>query len=301
MYMKDHCFVLKDQKVHLFAPLGKIGTSWEDVGSEETAEHMVSSDLVQWIHLGTAVPASGRDGYFDKMMGGIAPMVIENDGKFFMFYSGWTFTSKRPNFNLTGSRHSIGLAISNDLNHWEKPEEFAINGLGVSGTDPCVVRDDLQSRWLMYTCSNDVSVFTSKDLLHWSAAGIALSASDMKGSKSSGNPAESPFVMKHPNSGKWMIITNGGYSMSENPFRFPPIQPYTFKAGWHGHIAGVTASGNWGDGTNCQADDDGAGFAHEVLEFSGRWYLTGVVGRDGQFKLKFTPIEWTADSFRLAQ
>jgi hypothetical protein len=151
MYMKDHCFVLKDQTVHLFAPLGKIGTSWEDIGSEETAEHMVSSDLVHWIHLGTAVPASGCDGYFDKMMGGIAPKVIENDGKFFMFYSGWTFTSKRPNFNLTGSRHSIGLAISDDLNHWEKPKEFARDGLGVSGGDPCIVRDEFENRWLLYT------------------------------------------------------------------------------------------------------------------------------------------------------
>ena len=56
---------------------------------------------------------------------------------------------------------------------------------------------------------------------------------------------------------------------------------------------GVKPSGAWGDGTNCVADDDSAGFAHEVLEFSGQWYLSGVVGRDGQFKLKFTPIEWT--------
>ena len=52
--------------------------------------------------------------------------------------------------------------------------------------------------------------------------------------------------------------------------------------------------------TRCQADDDGAGFAHEILEFCGQWCMSGVVGRDGHFKLKFTPIEWTEDSLRLA-
>jgi len=295
-YMKDHCFVYKDGQWHLFAPLGKVGTSWEDPASEETAEHMISNDLVHWKHLGTAVAASGREGCFDKMMGGIAPHVIQLDGKFFMFYAGWTFPSKRPNFDMTGYRLSIGLAVSKDLVHWEKPEEFAKDGLGVVGTDPCVVRDESHYRWLMYTCMDDVSVFQSEDLLHWSPTGTALTHADMQGGTSSGNPAESPFVMKHPRSGKWMIFLAGGYSVSDNPLRFPSVRPYPFKSGWHSPAAGAPASGKWGDGTNCQADDDGAGFAHEVLEFSGQWYLTGVVGRDGQFRLKFTPIEWTADS-----
>jgi Glycosyl hydrolases family 43 len=297
-YLKDHCFVGKDQRWHLFAPLGKIGTSWEYPGSEESAEHMVSPNLVHWKHLGTAVGASHRDGYFDKMMGGIAPQIIQHDGMYFMFYAGWTFPSKRPNFNFADFRQRIGVATSRDLDHWEKPEEFAKDGLGVSGTDQCVVRDEARGCWLMYTCSNGVSAFQSQDLLHWSQAGTVLRAADLSGGTSSGNAAESTFVMRHPQSGKWIIILNGGYSVSDDPLKFPPIQPYSFKSGWH-PVAGVKASGAWGDGTNCQADDDGAGYAHEVLEFSGQWYLSGVVGRDGQFKLKFTPIEWTKDSLRL--
>ena len=297
-YMKDHCFVMNGQKVHLFAPLGITGTSWEDVGSEETAEHMVSSDLMQWEHLGTAVAASGREGCFDKMMAGIAPCVIRHEGRYFMFYSGWSFASKRPKLNLTDSSHNIGLAVSSDLEHWEKPEEFAKNGLGVIGTDPCVVRDESQKRWLMYTTTDEVLVFESKNLLRWSPHGTAVTKADMNGGTSSGNTAESPFVMKHPISGKWMLFLNGGYAASDNPLRFPPIQPYSFTSGWHAPT-GVRPSGNWGDGTNCQADDDGAGFAHDILEFSGNWYMTGVVGRDGQFKLKFTPIVWTADALAL--
>jgi hypothetical protein len=299
-YMKDHCFVIRDGLVHLYAPLGRIGTSWEDPGSEETAEHMVSRDLINWEHVGTAVPASGQDGHFDKMMGGIAPTVIEHRGKYYMFYSGWTFPSKRPDFDMTNYRQSVGVAVSSDLYNWEKPAEFARNGLGVSGTDPGVVRDEPNNRWLMYTCSDKVTVFQSSDLLHWSEAGIALSTEDLKGGKTSGNPAESPCVLRHPLSGRWVIVVNGGYSLSDDPLRFPPVRPFPFKSGWHGNIEGVKASGLWGDGTNCQADDDGAGFAHEVLEYNGQWYLTGVVGRDGQFRLRFTPIEWTADAMKLA-
>ena len=214
-----------------------------------------------------------------------------------MFYAGWTFPSKRPKFNMTGYRMSIGLAVSQDLHHWHKPEKFLRDGLGVAGTDQCVVRDEANRRWLMYTCTGHVPVYESKDLYHWSQAGLALSAADVAGT-CGGNPAESPFVMKHPRSGQWMIIMNGGCAVSDNPLKFPRIQPYPFKAGWHA-VAGEKASGAWGDGTNCQADDDGAGFAHEMLEFAGQWYMSGVVGRDGQFKLKLLPVEWTEDSLTL--
>ena len=287
-YLKDHCFFFQDGLWHLFAPLGKVGTSWEDPGSEETAEHMTSPDLLNWKHVGTAVSNSGKAGFFDKMMGGIAPYVIEHDGKFYMFYAGWTFSSKRPNFDLAGCRHSIGLATSGDLTRWEKPEESAKDGLGVRGTDQCVVRDEANDRWLMYTWTGQIPVYKSNDLLHWSQAGIAVTKANLFGI------GESPFVMKHPRSGKWIIFLNDGYAMSDDPLRFPRARRYPFKCGWHG-VPGVKPSGAWGDGTNALADDDGAGYAHEMIEFRAQWYMTGVVGRDGRFKLKFTPFRWTDD------
>jgi len=299
LYMKDHCFVHKDGRWHLFAPLGKIDTIWQHPGSEETAEHMQSTDLVHWEHLGTAVAASRRDGYFDKTMGGISPRVIQHDDTYFMFYAGWTFPSKHPNLDLTGCRQSIGLATSRDLDLWEKPEEFAKNGLGVLGTDCCVVRDDSQGRWLMYTWTGQTPVYQSPDLLHWSQAGTALTEADHRAG--GGGAGESPFVMKHPRSGKWIILLNYGFSVSDDPLKFPPIQRYSFKAGLHSPTNGVTPTGRYGDGTNYQASDDGAGFAHEILEFSGQWYMSGVVGTDGREKLKFTPIEWTEDSLCLAR
>jgi hypothetical protein len=69
MYMKDHYMVFHQGKWHLFAPLGPVGTMWHYEGSEESAEHMVSEDLINWEHIGTAVPASRKEDHFDRLMG----------------------------------------------------------------------------------------------------------------------------------------------------------------------------------------------------------------------------------------
>lgn len=215
MYMKDHCLIYKGGNWHLFAPLGPVGTMWWFEGSEESAGHMVSEDLVHWKYIGTAVSASKREGYFDGIMGGIAPHVIRNGEDFLMFYAGWNFKSKNPR-NMEGFRQGIGLAVSKDMIHWEKPEEFARDGLSPKGSDQCVVEDKAHDRWLLYVGrSGAVAVYQSKDLLHWSEAGLALSESDLKTGKTGMNPGESPFVMKHPLSGKWIIFVNGGYSVSD--------------------------------------------------------------------------------------
>ena len=299
MYMKDHCLIRKDGQWHLFAPLGKVGTMWQHEGSEESAEHMVSDDLVHWKLLGTAVSASKREGCFDRLMGGIAPQVIPQRDECLMFYAGWDFKSKTP-LDLQGQRSGIGLAKSRDLVKWEKPEEFAKDGLAPKGSDPCVVRDDAQRRWVMYVGRpGAVAVYQNmddwrKDLTYWEDAGLALTRADLAGGTTDMNPGESPFVMKHPRSGKWIMFVNGGYAVSEDSLKFPRVQPYPFKAG----VVLFPKPHDEGQGTFYHADDDGAGFAHEIIEFNGQWYMTGVVGTDGHTRLKFTPIEWTKDSVR---
>ena len=299
MYMKDHCLIQKDGQWHLFAPLGKVGTMWQHEGSEESAEHMVSNDLVHWKLLGTAVSASKREGCFDRLMGGIAPQVIPNRDEYLMFHAGWDFKSKTP-LDLQGQRSGIGLAQSKDLVKWEKLDEFAKDGLAPKGSDPCVVRDDAQRRWVMYVGRpGAVAVYQNmddwrKDLTYWEEAGLALTRADLAGGTTDMNPGESPFVMKHPRSGKWIIFVNGGYAVSEDSLKFPRVQPYPFKAG----VFLFPKPHDEGQGTFYHADDDGAGFAHEIIESNGQSYMTGVVGTDGHTRLKFTPIEWTKDSVR---
>ena len=297
MYMKDHYLFFDKGEWHLFAPLGPIGSMWWYEGSEETAEHMVSRDLVKWKYVGTAVAASRREGYFDGIMGGIAPCVIKHNGKFYMIYSGWDFKSKNPR-SFEGFRQGIGIAVSRDLANWEKPGEFAKDGLDPKGSDPFVLKDEDMDRWLLFAArSNAVAVYESKDLFHWSEAGMALTESDLKVGMTGMNPGESPFIMRHPISGMWIIFMNGGYSVSEDPLNFPPIVPYPFKSG----IYTFPKPHDEGKGTFYHADDDGAGFAHEIIEFKGQWYMTGAVGTDGHTKLKFTPIGWTEDAFRLTK
>ena len=297
MYMKDHWLFFEKGEWHLFAPLGPVGTMWWYEGSEESAEHMVSKDLINWKYIGTAVPASKREGYFDEIMGGIAPCVIKHDGMYYMIYSGWDFESKNPR-NFEDFRQGIGIAVSKDLLKWEKPEEFAKNGLKAKGSDPFIVKDEDQDRWLLFTARmNGVAVYQSKNLFHWTEIGMTLDESVLNIGMTGMNPGESPFIMRHPLSHKWMIFMNGGYSVSDNPLDFPPIRAYPFKSG----IYTFPDAHDEGKGTYYYAEDDGTGFAHEIIEFKGEWYLTGAVGTDGHTKLKFTPIEWTMDGFRLSE
>ena len=296
MYIKDHCLIYKKGEWHLFAPLGPAGSMWHHEGSEESAEHMVSEDLIHWKYLGTAVASGKTEGYFDRIMCGLAPSIVKSKDKYYMYYSGWDFKSKKPP-NFEGFRQGIGIAVSSDLVTWEKPEEYAKDGLTPKGSDPCVVKDEKNNRWLLFTArSNAVAVYASKDLFHWSEAGFALKESDLKVGMTGMNPGESPFVMRHPLSGKWIIFMNGGYSVSNDPLSFPPIIPYPFKSG----IYTFPKPHDEGKGTFYYAEEKGSGFAHEIIEFNGQWYMTGAVGTDGHTKFKITPIEWTKEAFRLA-
>jgi hypothetical protein len=297
MYMKDHYLVFHKGRWHLFAPLGPEGTMWHHEGSEESAEHMVSRDLVNWKYIGTTVAASRKEGHFDRTLGGLAPCVIKDGGKFYMIYSGWDFRSKNPP-DFTGFCQGIGIAMSDDLYHWEKITEYEKHGLGAKGSDPFVVKDEDHGRWLLFAArAGAVAVYQSSDLFHWKEAGLTLTETDLKIGMTGMNPGESPFIMRHPLSRKWMIFMNGGYAVSDDPLDFPPIIPYPFKSG----IYTFPNPHSEGQGTFYHADDDGAGFAHEIIEFKGQWYMTGTVGVDGHTKLKLTPIEWTAEGFKLSE
>jgi len=297
MYMKDHYLVRDKGTWHLFAPLGPEGTMWHHVGSEESAEHMVSTDLINWEHTGTAVAASRQDGYFDRTLGGIAPCVVRDGDSWYMIYSGWDFKSKNPP-DFEGFRQGIGIAVSKDLVHWEIPAGFARDGLEPKGSDPFVIHDVDRGRWLLFVARpNTVAVYEGRDLFRWREAGLTLNEADLKVGMTGMNPGESPFVMRHPVSKKWMIFMNGGYAVSDDPLDFPPIIPYPFKSG----IYTFPNPHDEGKGTFYHADDDGAGFAHEIIEVRGHWYMTGAVGVDGHTKLKLTPIEWTAESFKLSE
>jgi hypothetical protein len=293
-YLKDHYLLKRGSLWHIFCPIGAVGTIWTAPGSEESAEHFISEDLENWTAATpqTALVKSGISGRYDYQMGGIAPHVIESEGIYWMFHAGWSFNSKGPPYDGGNGAHSIGAATSPDLFTWTRYPGTEIVGLsGVFGTDPCVIRDVDNSRWLLYSVTEDVNCFTSANLTDWTYVGVAATAAELSGMQGAGNHAESPLIMRHPISSQWILIMNGGYSVSDDPTNFPTITNYPFVANW---VGGSAPTGNWGDGTNMLSADAGAGYAHQVIEHAGQWYMSGVVGTDGHERLKLTPITWTS-------
>ncbi|MCC6580363.1 MAG: hypothetical protein IT440_07960 [Phycisphaeraceae bacterium] len=291
-FIKDHALIRHDGLWHFFSISGGLGHSWLDVGHEECISHSTSADLIHWTMRGHPVEASRRPGYGDEHMA-VAPFVTRgDDGRFYMFYSGWQHPHKRPNFSLEGHRQSIYMAVSEDLFHWEIPSSIAPGGIRVMdgdpilGRDPHVVRDDEHGRWLLYytqeylgTRPQAIGVATSTDLWNWRHLEPALI---WTGERLPYSPTESPFVLRHPRSGQWLLILNWHYAVSDDPLRFTDVHPLGFPCG---------LTGPRPDGKGWQSI--GVGFARELICHDGQNLITGVMGEDGYTKLGFTPFTWT--------
>jgi len=300
-YIKDHCLFFDRGLWHLFSISGQIGHSWMDKGSEERISHSLSYDLIHWEMLGHPVRASGKTGYYDEHMA-VAPFVIQKpNGQFCMFYSGWQHPNKQPHFNFEGHQQSIYMAVSDNLYEWKIPDEIAPKGIIVDGDDtivgrdPHVIWDEIENRWLLYYTTQEnlndniynfiVGVAESSDLVRWRKLGRAL---NWNGDKKVFNPCESPFVLKHPYSGKFILFLNWDYSISDDPVKFFKIQRLPFPCGIDYHAGSVRDSGKgW--------SSVGVGFAREVIKHEGKNYLSGVMGYDGHTKLGFTCFMWTED------
>lgn len=288
-YIKDHCLIRNEGLWHLFSISGHVGHAWMDIGNEEKISHSTSPDLIHWEMHGHPVKASGKEGYYDEHMA-VAPFVMRGlDGRFYMFYSGWRHPNKRPDFNLEGHLQSIYMAVSDDLYNWEIPDEIAPRGINVEsggpiiGRDPHVIRDEEGDRWLLYYTRESlggkpsaVGVAQSRDLKKWRHLSEAIVVRDHQRSF---DPCESPFVLKHPVSGKYILFLNWDYSISEDPIKFPTLQPLPFPCG-------IASEG---------LASVGVGYAREFIEHDGNNYLSCVLGQDGYMKLGFMQFKWTED------
>jgi sucrose-6-phosphate hydrolase SacC (GH32 family) len=140
--------------------LGK--TSWD---------HIVSTDLVHWKKLPTALISDGAaDGPDGENM--FTRCVIEKDGVFHIYYTGW-------NPRNTQGREWIMHATSTDLVKWTKHPEHAFRADGVQYfnrdfRDPYVFWNDTDKAWWMVLNTTDaktdvagVGRLRSEDLIHW--------------------------------------------------------------------------------------------------------------------------------------
>lgn len=303
-YVKDHTFVYHDGWYHLFSISGTEGYYHGYNGNEETLSWSISKDLVHWEFRGHILHATQRANAFDQHEIW-APYCIKGDDGFYLFYTGIVHPHRPMEYRKLGHAHpwnhighkeTQGLAFSKDMTDWCKIADFG-EGLKIPGRDSHVVRDDANGRWLLYSTIGitQAHVAESSDLVHWRPIGICAefptgySETDGHGATTSDfgaklyNTAESLTVMKHPLNGRWLMLANWHYLISDNPLDFNGTEARTYDRAWNGTRVDL-------------------GFASETICFQGRWFRSGVFGKTDHWKLGFTEIEWTPESaFKVAR
>ena len=138
--------------------------------------HIVSTDLVHWVDLPTAIlPDGDPGGPCGENIG--TGSVIETNGVFHAFFTGWN--PRNP-----AGREVAGHAVSTNLIEWTKrcDEVCAPDGVLYKNhkdrdfRDPYVFWNEEEQCWWMLLFANDaqtgssvIGVFTSKDLTTWTA------------------------------------------------------------------------------------------------------------------------------------
>ena len=307
-YVKDHTFVYHDGWWHLYSISGTWGYSWAYTGCEETVSWSISRDLVNWEFRGHVLHASHRPNTFDQDMVW-APYCRKVGNRFYMYYAGEVCPVRPMQYSKLGSyaktvdegnSSTIGLAISDDLTRWVKVSD-PVKGLGVPGRDPHVVRDEVKSRWLLYSTGVQVHglsgayVSESSNLEDWKLLGPCVAFPDADPHVVRGrsldellllgrmDTAESLTVMRHPISKKWIALGNWHYVLSADPTNFLGGKPELYD---------IDRAGKKVD----------MGFACRILQWQGRWYRSGVMGKLDRWQLGFTEIAWTPDgAFRIVK
>lgn len=294
-YMKDHSFVRHDGWYHLFNISGTAGYYHGYNGNEETVAWSVSKDLVDWEFRGHVLHASQREGHFDQHEVW-APFCFKGDDAFFMYYTGIIHPTRPMEYRKLGHKHpwvwqghveTQGIARSTDLTDWVKISD-PTQGSGVPGRDSHVVRDG--ERYLLYSTvgTREVNVSVSTDLVHWESLGVCCTFPPLRntdvalGETARDLPtadlhvAESITVMRHPLSGRWLLMGNWQWVLSDDPTSF--------------NGAGAQLYNNTFEGTRVDL-----GFACETVEHDGHWYRSGTLGPSDNWKLGFTEISWDAE------
>lgn len=212
-YVNDHCLIRGKDGWHLY---GITHPQPANPMMERNFAHGTSPSLLQrpWKKQPFALT-------FDQKLGENhlwAPHVIQRGDTYYMFYCAG---SLRSNFHF-----QINLATSKDLHHWTRHKSNPIFEDFYDARDPMVLLVD-GVYYMYYTANLDrennhhvVNVRTSRDLLKWSPARVAMVHPE-KGTF--GGPTESPFVVRYGDHFYLFVGPDGGYHAtkvyrSPNPY-----------------------------------------------------------------------------------
>lgn len=172
LHLWDSWLLKQGEEFHLFHLMKRTGES------SSMINHAISKDLVTWEEKGPVIER-GKPGEWDA--GGLnTGITVHHDGKYYMFYGA-----------LVDGVQRIGVAISTDLDKWEKydgspvlkidPRWYQAEVLdasepGVSWRDPCIIEDEngifhafvcARAKTGAWAAKGAIGHATSSDLLSW--------------------------------------------------------------------------------------------------------------------------------------
>jgi sucrose-6-phosphate hydrolase SacC (GH32 family) len=213
---KDFTLVKKDGWFHLFYIRNDTTAPFDS--TERDLGHAISRDLYNWIQFPPVLAA--RPDHWDNAKIW-APSIVQQDGVYYMFYTGVT---NRPGYDF---HQQIGVATSTDLMTWNRFDEPVFSCAQVPWTlcdtlvasggefrDPFVMSDG-QGGWLMYYNTRPASnpstyvagVATSPDLMTWTdLKPMWITQAAWSGSAL----VESPHLFRHGDTWYFLFTGDGG-------------------------------------------------------------------------------------------
>lgn len=286
-------------------------------GPDTDIAHFTSTDLKSITYVGTAL-AHDTSTYYGRIW---APSIIKNGDTYYMF-----FTGVEKYVSTAYYRQRIGLATSTNLTDWTLYPGNNCSGTNGNGCiyecdnswttwgngtaydeqcrDPMVIRDDTNSRWVMFSTikrndgsgSEAIDVAYSTDLVNWTGTGYIKATQRLTvgqggtGGQTTGGTSENPYAFEHDGT---YYLTFTDWSDSEPPAEVQYVKSSTLT----GDSSGST---NWTYQGNIA--DSGVN-AIEILKVEGdTWLMTQSITNSNSGdsvlhyrELRVKRIVWNSD------
>jgi len=258
-YVNDHCFIAKDDVMHVLYIDGEVGKGCYDLGNEVMIGHASSKDLVSWEKHEPALVYDASLVHEER--GVFAPYVVLYNGVYHMLYS---------SHNMEKAQY-ICLAFSTDLFHWTRYEDNPVitpkgteflwsSSIPCSCRDPHIFHED--GKWYVYWVGDMADDPESSC--------IALSVSDDHIAFREKGPV---LVKRHSFDEAYVMKTESPCVLKRHGMY------YLFFR--HGDGTKYCISDDLTDFSSSEVHLLGPSHASEIFEFKGKWYISSCSREPG--------------------